>query len=395
MHCSGPRILALAPDLSGNSTITAWQFRGALVREGYEVTLAGTAMSDPWPPLARELEHAVCLGAPSLWPRTAAAMRYLPRADVVYAFKAHPCSLGLALRLSSRWGVPLALHLDDWDAGFLRGSRRARRVWWALRALGNPDNEVWLRACELLIHRADALTVSTTALQRRFGGTVVRQGVDEETLCPERYPRAQARQRLGVAPDRPMVLFLGTPRRHKGIAALLSLRELSSAVWIVGATERTAEELGLRGEAMASVTLRPPVAYEEAAWYMAACDVFVAPQENSPFAAHQVPAKILKAMALGVAVVTTDVGDAPELLGGDPPAGLIVPPGESQALGEAIAFLLGDTRTRAALGAEARRRAKERYGWKAMGRVLRGVLTPLIGGDAEGSPGLDFRAGRS
>ena len=396
MGSSGPRVLALAPDLSGNSTITPWQFCGAMAGEGYEVTLAGTASSDAlWLPLEGELAEAELLGRPALWPRSRRAERLAAGADLIYAFKALPSSFGLALRLARRHRIPVALHLDDWDAGFLQGGRHLRRAWWALRWLHRPDNEVWLRACEALIPAADVLTVSTTALQRRFGGTVVRQGVDTDSINPGRYPRARARERVGVAPDQPMVLFLGTPRLHKGLAALLSLAELRSAVWIVGAPSGRSSEVGLEGEALQGVNLRPPVSYEDAAWYMAACDVFVAPQEDTSFAAHQVPAKILKAMALGLAVVTTRVGDAPELLGGDPPAGVIVSPGEPRALGEAISSLLADPGARAALGAEARRRAEDHHGWKAMGRALRQAVAPLIPPRTIRPGRLDFPADQS
>lgn len=388
------RLLALAPDLSENSTVTAWQFRGALEAMGYDVTLAGPASAGPWAPLSEELGSAVRFGAPAVWPPLSGPDRLASDSTLVYAFKAHPSSFGLGLRLARRRDLPLVLHLDDWDAGFLRGGRRLRRAWWAARALSNPDGELWLRACEALIPRADALTVSTRALQRRFGGTVVRQGVDTDRFRPDRYPRSVARERLGLAADQPMVLFLGTPRRHKGIDLLLSLKELRSAVWIVGAGPRIVEELGLDDASLDGVTLLPPVSYEEAAWHMAACDVFVVPQEDTPFAAHQVPAKLLKAMALGLAVVTTDVGDASELLGGDPAAGMVVPPGSPAALREAISVLLGDPGAGAALGGEARRRAEAHHGWSAMGRTLDALVSRLVSG-GRAPRGLDFPGGAS
>lgn len=383
------RILLLVPDLSGNGTITAWHFRGALERAGYEVVLAGPASGELWTPLADELRGALRLGRPGLrvpLPRIAA---WPDGPDLVYAFKAHPSSLGPARRMARRHGVPLALHLDDWDAGFLIGHPVLRRIAWGLKDPFNPDGEAWLRLYERRARRCDVLTVSTTALQRRFGGTVVRQGVDTRALGPESHPRAEARRRLGIGPDEPMVLFLGTPRGHKGVDTLAALDGVEG-IWVVGLTPEGARALGLGDSELERLHVVPPVSFEESAWYMAACDVFVAPQRDTAFAAHQVPAKILQAMALGVPVVTTRVGDAEELVGGDPAAGAVVAPDDAQALRAAILRLMDPNAARAA-GREARRRAETSYGWDAMASTLARLLDPhLPGGDR--ASGLDFRS---
>jgi glycosyltransferase involved in cell wall biosynthesis len=117
-----------------------------------------------------------------------------------------------------------------------------------------------------------------------------------------------------------------------------------------------------------------PVPFHESAWYLAACDVFVVPQVRTPFAEHQLPAKLVQAMALGCPVVATDVGDARELLGGVPPAGIVVPPDDPGALAEAVRGLLSSPTHAARLGAEARRRAEAELGWAAMCRAVEGVF---------------------
>lgn len=371
------KALLLAPDLSGNSSLTPWEFSGALTLLGVNSRILGPASGPLWKPLEDELAGATRL--PGAWAgggvTLPTALREAARtADLVYAFKALPTSLLPALRVSRQSEVPLALHLDDWDGGFFSGRSRARRLWWALRRPHLPTNEAWLRFCELLIPRASALTVSSKALQRRFGGTVLRQGVDTGRLSPNRFPRGAARQRLGIPERRPMVLFLGTPRQHKGLSALLSLPELVSAIWLVGARRETLRELGLDETRLSQVEIRPPQSYLEAARYISACDVFVVPQEDTVFAAHQVPAKILMAMSLGVPIVTTGVGDAQEILGGHPPAGLVVPPGDPEALGRGVREVLSSPSLGAELGREARRRAEAELGWAAMARKLKSIL---------------------
>ncbi|MFN2287091.1 MAG: glycosyltransferase, partial [Chromatocurvus sp.] len=67
-----------------------------------------------------------------------------------------------------------------------------------------------------------------------------------------------------------------------------------------------------------------------------------------------------EAMACGVPVVASDAGALPEIVGD---AGLLVPPGDADALAQAIDALLGDPPRRAALGAVARQRIVDNFSW--------------------------------
>lgn len=374
--------MLLVPDLAGGALYTAHQFAGALSAR-HRVRVVGPAAPEVWRPLRDECRvDAVLPGANPLSPRVRRAFeREAGGVGLIYAFKALPQSLGLGLRARRRLGIPLALHLDDWDGGWFTGVSRARRVWYAAKALHRLNSEPYVRMMESLVPRADVLTVSTGALQRRFGGALVPQGVDTERVSPARFPRPAARERLGVPPGMPLILFLGTPQVHKGLGELLAayqrLRACSAALWVVGSPRdaRVAEEV-LSG-AGPDVEFRPSVSFEEACWYISAADAFVVPQRATAYAEHQLPAKLLQAMALGAPIVATAVGDAREILGGEPAAGVIVPPGDTGALAEAIAALLSDPGRGRALGAEARGRAEREYGWRAMALRLERALAPL------------------
>ncbi len=82
----------------------------------------------------------------------------------------------------------------------------------------------------------------------------------------------------------------------------------------------------------------PP--YETPAYY-ALADVMVDPVHPDLVARARSPLKIVEAMALGVPVVTGDVGDRREMLA-DGKAGLLVTPGDAQALAEGLARVLDD-----------------------------------------------------
>ena len=70
------------------------------------------------------------------------------------------------------------------------------------------------------------------------------------------------------------------------------------------------------------------------------------------------PFALLEGMASGKAIVSTDVGGVAEALGD---AGILVPPRQPRALGEAVLRLLADPGLRAELGRKARERVLARY----------------------------------
>jgi glycosyltransferase involved in cell wall biosynthesis len=72
------------------------------------------------------------------------------------------------------------------------------------------------------------------------------------------------------------------------------------------------------------------------------------------------PITVLEALAAGKPLVTTDAGGIPEEVG-DPPAAVVVRPGDAAALADALERLLDDPAERARLGAAARRRAETHF----------------------------------
>lgn len=75
--------------------------------------------------------------------------------------------------------------------------------------------------------------------------------------------------------------------------------------------------------------------------YYALADVMVDPVYPDLVARARSPLKIVEAMSLGIPVVTGDVGDRREMLA-DGKAGLLVTPGDAQALAEGVARVLDD-----------------------------------------------------
>jgi glycosyltransferase involved in cell wall biosynthesis len=61
-----------------------------------------------------------------------------------------------------------------------------------------------------------------------------------------------------------------------------------------------------------------------------------------------------------------------------PEVGLLVPPGDPEALAGALISLLSDESRRRELGAAARRRAIEHYAWSGLAQRLVGIYERLV-----------------
>lgn len=93
--------------------------------------------------------------------------------------------------------------------------------------------------------------------------------------------------------------------------------------------------------------------------FMNSLDVFVLPS-----LAEGTPKSIIEAMAHGVPVIATTVGGIPDIL--DDQSGILVPPGDSAALAEAMLLLANDPALRAAMGAAAKLRCDKLFSHKAV-----------------------------
>jgi glycosyltransferase involved in cell wall biosynthesis len=70
-------------------------------------------------------------------------------------------------------------------------------------------------------------------------------------------------------------------------------------------------------------------------------------------------------MACGVPLVATTGGALPEVVGTDDETGLLVAPGDPDALAHMLLRALGDAGLRARIGAAGRARVLDRFTWRA------------------------------
>jgi glycosyltransferase involved in cell wall biosynthesis len=378
-------VSVLSFDLSDNATGRA-ELLARLLAPRYRVHLVGPRFgAAPWGPVqASAIERREIAGG--RYPRFAGRLGALARladGDILYASKPRATSFGVGLLARRQRRRPLVLDIDDWELGFfLRGGAWGT----AGRALNvsNPNGLPWTWLMERLAGRADAVTVGSRFLERRFGGTLVPHVRDTEAWDPGRYDRDAARAALG-ANGRRVVMFLGTPRGHKGVEDLVAAAPALGAgvmVAIVGADPASAA--GRRWASTPSVRVFGEIAFDDVPRWLVGADVVAVPQRASPDTLGQVPAKLFDAMALARPVVSTGVSMIPEILEG---CGLVVPPGDVRALATALRALLDDPAAAAAMGRRARARCEAAYSFRAARAHLFPLFEHLAGRIDVGGPG--------
>jgi glycosyltransferase involved in cell wall biosynthesis len=182
--------------------------------------------------------------------------------------------------------------------------------------------------------------------------SVIPNGVDLALFSPG--DRDEARTQLGLPHGTSVIVFAAPGVRtnpYKDFATLRAALELLDVpVLAVALGEGGAEEQ--LGEAR--LCSEPFADRERVAVFLRAADLYVHPTraDNHPLA-------VLEALACGVPVVASRVGGIPEQLRDD--TGILVDPGEPEALARAIAELLGDELRRREMGAAAAADARDRF----------------------------------
>jgi glycosyltransferase involved in cell wall biosynthesis len=181
--------------------------------------------------------------------------------------------------------------------------------------------------------------------------------------------REQARARFGVPPDRICLAVVGRLSPEKGHRVLFEALRGRLATLLIAGDGPLREELA---HAAAGLDARFLGYLEDARAVFAAADVVALPSLT-----EGLPLVALEALALGRCMVASAVGELPQLLADG--AGLLVPPGDSAALSEALATVQnGEVRARAE--AKALERARS-YGAAAMA----GAYASLYGRALAGS----------
>jgi len=372
------RVSVLTFDFSDNATGRA-DLLARLLAPRYDVHVVGPRFGPAlWGPArAAKIERREVEGA--RYPRFAGRLGALARladGDILYASKPRATSFGVGLLARRQRRRPLVLDIDDWELGFFLRSGAWGTAGRAVN-VSNPNGLPWTWLMERLVRRADALTVGSRFLEHRFGGTLLPHVRDTEAWDPAHYDREATRAMLGAG-NRRVVMFLGTPRGHKGVDDLVAaVATLGADVMlaIVGADPSGGAARGWAS--VPAVRVFGEIAFDDIPRWLIGADIVAIPQRETADTVGQVPAKIFDAMALARPIVSTRVSMIPEIL---EDCGVVPPPGDVPALAAALRRLLDDPAEASALGRRARARCEGEYSFRA----ARARLFPLFERVAKG-----------
>jgi glycosyltransferase involved in cell wall biosynthesis len=212
--------------------------------------------------------------------------------------------------------------------------------------------------------------------------SVIRNGVDTSRFDNPPAP-VTLRRELGLADDTPLVGVVSRLTRLKGLenfleaAASVRARVPNARFLIVGETspmnreylpelQRYAEQCGV-ADAVIFAGLRADVP-----GVLASLTVSVMPSLNEALSNV-----VLESMAAGAPTVATRVGGTPEAVT-DGETGLLVAPGDSAALADAIVRLLANRPLAAQLGHAARARIADHFSVRRMVRATQDLYVDFL-----------------
>jgi glycosyltransferase involved in cell wall biosynthesis len=266
-------------------------------------------------------------------------------------------------------------HLHNSDLSPDRVRRMTRLVVKACALLSHWIPDVILSCSEAAVraHRAQGYAAD------RF--VVVPNGVDTERFVPSVEARAAIRAEFGFSDERcliGLVARIDPQKNHRGFfeAARVFFERGGDADFLLVGRDVTPDHWQLPGwrdqtghpERIVLAGRRTDVPR-----VMAALDVATSSSLGEAF-----PMVLIEAMACGVPLVATDVGDSALIIAG---TGIVVPPDDAAALAEAWSRLLTmPSADRAQLGKRARQRVLENYDIRTISGRVWALYRELAGG---------------
>jgi glycosyltransferase involved in cell wall biosynthesis len=284
----------------------------------------------------------------------------------------------------------LAPHLTMIRAGLLALMAKSRRCKTIVHVHGGRVLP-WLRSgsrrllARICLSPADRVVAVSSGVGTLLAGllgkrrvVVLENGVDASAFGPPGLPN-----------DPPRILYAGGLTPRKGLLDLFRASEIllgrgvRHEVILVGGTpdEGVEAEAQVRRAATRAVRFLGPQPHEAMPAIYRAADVYCLPSWW-----EAMPLSVLEAMASGVPIVATLVGDVPQIVEAGV-SGRLVPPGDADALAEALQPLLLDPNLRDTMGRAARRRVETgltfHHTMKAIVELYESVLagTPRVSSD--------------
>lgn len=281
--------------------------------------------------------------------------------------------------LSQTLKIPLILEFNS--------SEVWKKKYWA------GSNSLWLyKKCEeIALHGADHIvTVSEVNKQNLWKWykisqekvTVNPNGVDINNFQPNDSTRQEIRSKLGFN-EKIVVGFVGSFGVWHGVDILASVMndvvKINSQVhflWVGdGPYKKYVLENTIEHNLQENITIVEPVPHSEIPKYINACDILASPHtpqiDGAEFFGS--PTKLFEYMAVGKAIIASNLGQIGKVLENMEDA-ILVKPGSREELTEGILKLCNDPTLREYLGKNARLKVMHEYTWEINAKRVLGVI---------------------
>jgi glycosyltransferase involved in cell wall biosynthesis len=192
-------------------------------------------------------------------------------------------------------------------------------------------------------------------------------GVDVEAFRPDKERRQHTRQKLGWDDSVPVVSFLGRLTSEKGLDLLTSVLGQLYSPWRAlfigsGPMQKTLEEWGKKYPGQVRIV---SATHDEVPAYLNATDILCAPSRTMSNWREQFGRMIIEGFASGLAVVGSDSGEIPHVIGD---AGIVVGEKDQSGWVHTLERLIEDESLRADLSERGRVRAQKLFAWPVIAR---------------------------
>lgn len=382
------KISLVVSDLSGGGTVRAFLLAQVLKLLNYQVEVVGFLYGKELyahPPRGIPVVSIPGKNYPEFLKSAKQLLQKLD-GDIIYAVKPKPTSFGVSLVKKLTSSRPLLLDMDDWELSWYGGfswqyrpsiKQLYRDIFKQDGALKFPDHPLYIQWLESLVKQANGLTIDTQFLKDRFGGVYLPNGKDTAMFDPQKYQPAISRKLYGLENYR-VLMFPGAPRPHKGVEDVLTaldiLNQEDLRLVIVGGSPYDDYDDRLMAKWGRWMIKLPKCAVETMPQVIAAAHIVVVPQRDTIIARAQFPLKLTDGMAMAKPVLSTKVGDIPDILD---ETGYLVDPDSPEQIAEQIKVIFANFSQAEERGRNARIRCVEKYSLQTMADSLSKLISCL------------------
>ncbi len=376
LHLLGHEVTVLAARTGGSAPAGYEVPIVALQPEPLDEKLVALLRADPSAGKAVARDVRSILAAASIRQRALPLLRSL-HPDLVYERYALFGTAGVAV--ARELGVPLILEVN---APLSQEQERHRGL--AYAAASRELERIILRSADHIVAVSSALADWLVAADvAPEGVTVLPNAVDPARFESGNFDPDAVRSRLGLGAE-PLVGFLGTLKPWHDVAtlvraiALLRRRKPAPHLLVVGdGPERERLEELARSQGIAeAVTFTGPVPHADVVAHVAAFDVAVVPYGHTR-TSYFSPLKLFESLAAGRPVVAADVGDLGRCVKHGE-TGFLYPPGDAEALADAIGAMLSDPARAGSLARAGRDHVGEYHTWEGNARLVVELTAQLV-----------------